>query len=700
MRQNQPMVESALSHNGRNLGEAFNRATGCGVVRYRVISPHGVECRVGVDEQSRVVETYPQGTVLNVSRLESLSKGGPLRLLTAEGWVAERDPDDPDDFHMERLEQDTCDSADYGTGPERCVFVDVLRIASESGASGGGREDCLRPITPHHACKDIAVGERWSEVVATAEESSDGCLVTAAHAQGASPGNGQPPPRRSLLARSVDIGTADVATFFIELFVPACKPAPTAAVDGGRWAWGVALAGFDVYLTTQCRATSTERDNGDCGSSGEETVAPGHEIARARDGDKDRRRSAGESLHVVVDGPGGVFHALPVCSAFRGRWMNLRVVAHRSGECLLVCTHGAEQANDHERANDSDSDATSRLPGIHENESGSSTTKAGVGHQKRQLRCGFSNPRFFQGGRLGSVGLYSERSGSDGASGCPFLARHAAILLGSSEHQPPPALPRLRELERLVLVEHHRRMEEPTARPVLVFTQQRLRQMWSGEVPPPAPYSTTPGIATHVGGLAAIANGSPPKGWTATHSTLTVWHPLLSPGRVALGTMVSLSRNGTEITSSSPTQGNDDGASAKRQSITVWEHPALQTPARFEPVPLPAGLSTRAAGGGRGLWAWAPVPRSEAFLAIGLVFTAEPEPPSLTDVRCARKELVVNAQPQKCKVRRTFIFFAVSKSCWKVALWQHLIALNTCWRCWWVVLASGPMATSHEKAAL
>ncbi|CAN0528775.1 unnamed protein product, partial [Ectocarpus sp. 12 AP-2014] len=225
----------------------------------------------------------------------------------------------------------------------------------------------------------------------------------------------------------------------------------------------------------------------------------------------------------------------------------------------------------------------------------------------------------------------------------------AAIFLGSLEHQPPPALPRLRDLERLVLAARRERMEEPTARPSLVFTRQRLRRMWSGEIPTPVPHSTTAGITTEVGASAATANGSPPQERTTTHSTLTVWHPLLSPGRVALGTTVSLSRNGTGATTPRPTHGNDDVAPAQRRSVTAWEHPGLQTPARFDPVPLPAGLSTREAAGGRGLWAWAPVPRSKAFLAMGLVFTAEPEPPSLTDVRCARKELVVNAQPHKCK---------------------------------------------------
>ncbi|CAN0011735.1 unnamed protein product, partial [Ectocarpus sp. 12 AP-2014] len=624
----------SFSHNGRNLGEAFNRATTSrGVGRYRVIAPHGVECRLAVHEQSPVVETYPPGTVLQVSRLERLSRGGRLRLRTAEGWVAERDADDPDDFHLERLERDTSDSADYSTGPERCVFVDVLRSASESAAPGGGREGCLRPVTPPHECKDIAIGEGWSEVFATPEGSADGCLVTAAHTHDTTPGKGQPPPTRSLLTRGVNVGTADVATFFIELFVPACEPAATDAVDGGRWAWGVVLADVNAYLTTQCRATGTERDGGGGGGggggSGEGTVAPGHEVAM--DGDKDRRRStAGGSLHVVVDSPGGVIHAMPVCSAFRGRWMNLRIVVHRSGESLLVCTPGAEQPHDHQQA--TDSDATSGIPRDHEDASVSTSTKAGAGHQQRRLRCRFSNPRFFRGERLGSVGLYSERSRGDGVGGYPFLARHAAILLGSLEHQPPPALQRLRDLERLVLAAHRRRMEEPTARPSLVFARQRLRRMWSGEVPRPVPHSTTAGVTTEV-----------------EASTLTVWHPLLSPGRVALGTTVSLSWNGTGTTTPRPTNGNDDVAPVQRRSVTAWEHPGLQTPARFDPVPLPAGLSTRAAAGGRGLWAWAPVPRSKAFLAMGLVFTAEPEPPSLTDVRCARKELVVNAQPHKCK---------------------------------------------------
>lgn len=208
------------------------------------------------------------------------------------------------------------------------------------------------------------------------------------------------------------------------------------------------------------------------------------------------------------------------------------------------------------------------------------------------------------------------------------------------------------QLQRLVSAEHTRRLAEPTARPLLVFSP-RLRQLWSGEVPVSAASSTTRSTV-RAGGptddAVAAAKGSPPKVRRAATPTLTVWQALLSPGRVAFGTTVCFSRSGPGTTPRSAHGGDEDGGRVQRRSLTAWEHPALQTPSRFEAVPLPNAMSTLA-GDGRGLWAWAPVPRSEAFLAIGLVFTGEPEPPSLTDVRCVRKELVIDAEPQKCKVR-------------------------------------------------
>lgn len=212
--------------------------------------------------------------------------------------------------------------------------------------------------------------------------------------------------------------------------------------------------------------------------------------------------------------------------------------------------------------------------------------------------------------------------------------------------------------------EHSRRLTEPVARPLLVFAR-RLRQLWSGEVPL-LPSTTT--LGTDKAGTAATDDAvtapaavskeplssslSSPTARRNATPTLTVWQALLSPGRVAFGTTVCFSRNAAGTTPRSPRGGGggDGSGLAQRRSLTAWEHPALQTPARFEAVPLPGEMSSARASGGRGLWAWAPVPRSEAFLAIGLVFTGEPEPPSLKSVRCVRREFVVDAEPHKCKV--------------------------------------------------
>lgn len=143
---------------------------------------------------------------------------------------------------------------------------------------------------------------------------------------------------------------------------------------------------------------------------------------------------------------------------------------------------------------------------------------------------------------------------------------------------------------------------------------------------------------------ASSVNESPPKVKRTATPTLTIGHALLARGRVTFGTTVYFSRSGS-LSSPRSNNGDEDGTAVHGRSLMAWEHPALQTPARFEAVPLPAALSRE------GLWAWAPVPRSDTFLAIGLVFTGEPEPPSPTDVRCVRKDLVVHATPQRCKVR-------------------------------------------------
>ena len=785
------------SHNGRNLGKAFRRARGRGTGRYRVIAPNGVECRVGVDAASPVVEIYSPGTVLQVSQVENLSPSGTWRLRTAEGWVAERNVDDPDEFYTERLEQDTCDFAGHGAGAERCVFVDVLRLAAaEPGATaaatdadtdattaatattavtaaaaaaaaaaasrrGGSNQGCASLQTlpdvaaPHGTCKDIVVGEGFAELstrcgeelsssgggdsaagdevfdiaAATAQALSTppprtpagacclwqetdagfGVPLCAGSDDGGSPKAGvvrrrpaeeRRRPRRSLLTRSVEVGDADAVTFFVELFVPAGSVGD-AAVGGGRWAWGVVIADFDVYLTTTCRSAETERDNGGGGGCGsdfcgaESAAAEQHASAdEGRDDDDDdggsggggarqaNHDSGGRLLHIVIEGPGGFSHALPVCTAFRGRWMTLRIVAHRSGESLLVCTPGAEgQADDHERSS-GDSGATSARPEVPEHSRELLAVEGGGGqqqqqqqqmvHQQRQLRCRFSNPRFFRGDRVGCVGLYSERfarplangsgGGGGGQDGFRFLARHAVILLGSLEEQPPPALARLRQLERLVSAEHSRRLTEPTARPLLVFAR-RLRQLWSGEVPLLSPPSSEALGTDTVGAAAAKKDSSSPTARRTSTPTLTVWQALLSPGRVAFGTTVCFSRNSIGTAPRSPRAGagaggggggggDGGGGPMQRRSLTAWEHPALHTPARFEAVPLPGEMSVKA-GGGQGLWAWAPVPRSEEFVAIGLVFTGDPEPPSLKSVRCVRSDFVVDAEPHKCKVMAT-----------------------------------------------
>lgn len=64
-------ASTSPSHNGCNLGKAFVRARGRGTGRYRVVAPNGVECRVGIDAESPVVEIFSPGTVLQVSQVRS-----------------------------------------------------------------------------------------------------------------------------------------------------------------------------------------------------------------------------------------------------------------------------------------------------------------------------------------------------------------------------------------------------------------------------------------------------------------------------------------------------------------------------------------------------------------------------------------------------------------------------------------------------
>ena len=612
--------------------------------------------------------------------------------------MSERAVDDPDQFLLERLEQDTCDFS--GVGPERCVFVDGLR---HSGTASGS-EDGYDSRVPHVLCKEIVVGKCYAEVMANQDEVLGGrtknkVIMTATDSVFSTLPQLQSLPRReaevedslpgvdrthsnlavehpltcSLLANSVEVGDADSVTFSVELFVPAERAAASATAKG-IWGWGVVIGDFEVYLSTQRRFTVKESDNGGAYEAAEASGAP-RDIGAVGGEENEQGKAGAESMHVVIEGPAGFIHALPVCSAFRGRWMTLKIISRRSGESLLVCTQNTDQV-DVEHDGPIGTSTNVKLGVVeHVSDYASVADREAEQHQaqQRQLRCTFSNPRFFRGDRLGCIGLYSERTGPfcpENGVDFPFRARHAVVLLGSAEDAPPPNFPRLLELERLMSAEHKRRLLEPPAWPLLIFAR-RLRRIWSGQVPacvcrisntvddgpsatardlkvpaPPTPISSASGGT----GLLSTSCTSSNVG-RALSPTLTVWQALLSPGRVAFGSAVHFSR--FDAATAANLAGDDgvlagDGA-VQRRCVTAWEHPALQTPARFEAVPLPPSMSSQAVAG-RGLWAWAPVPRSEAFLAMGLVFTAGPEPPPVTDVRCVQKDLVKDAEAQKCKV--------------------------------------------------
>lgn len=692
--------------------------------------------------------------------MENLCREGTWRLRTAEGWVAERAADDPDKFFLERLQQHTCDFAGSGAGPERCVFADTLRL---SLALEDEKRDVSR--SPRARCVEVVRGERYAVVVKARRGSAGdgsvdgmadggaGATVYAPQVLGTPPAapsmagihgeegegvalrrrakvkggngegrvnyNGDSRPTRSLLAHSVEVGDVDVVTVFVELFVPGeaavdsgpRQPLPqyrrssAGGVRGAGWRWGVVVGDFDIYLSIQRTPARIEADEGGDGvATGEDdSVRLGEAIGddlRLEDG-AERDGGGDESMHLVIDGPGGCFHAVPVCSVFRGRWMTLRVVARRSGESLLACTPSVREGEE-ACAGRSPEDTTE--PGL---ESHGATSASASVDQKQQLRCTFSNPRFFRGDRVSCVGLYSESSrcsdpsDNHGGKAFPFRARHVAVLLGSVEESPPPVLPRLRHLERVLAIEHSSRLAEPVARPLLVFAR-RLHSLWSGEIPvscspeafpapeegrSPAALSTpaladvAPSPAAGTAGTAAPVVTPQSPGGAGSSPRLTVWQALLSPGRVALGSAVSFARSGgngggggggadagsVERAGSEEPAGAGSAPSVHRRCLTAWEHPALQTPARFESVPLPSPMTAESHREGQGgLWAWAPVPRSEGFLAVGLVFTGTPEPPALTAVRCVRRELVKDADPHKCKVWEGRGLLILSRFCARV----------------------------------
>lgn len=625
-------------------------------------------------------------------KVEDLLSGGTRRLRAAEGWVTERAVDDPDEFFLERLEQDTWNFA--GAGPERCVFVDGLRTTRT--ASGG--EVGYNARVSHALCNEIIIGECYAEVmvnqdVGPGDRVKEGVVTTAGfptlpRLHGTSrrePGMETSLPgvyrTCSLLAKSVEVGDADAVTFSVELFVPA-ERAAASATAGGIWAWGVVVGDLDIYLSTQRKFVAKESDNGGGYEAGEASGASGDIGAVGRE-EKEQGKASAKSMHVVIESPAGLIHALPVCSAFRGRWMMLKIIAHRSGESLLVCTQNADEVHV-EQDRPTGTSTNVRLEVVEPVPDSASVADRGAEHQvqQRQLRCTFSNPRFFRGGRLDCIGLCTKRTEPfcpENNVDLPLRARHAVVLLGSAEDTPPLTFPRLLELERLMSVEHKRRLVEPLAWPLLIFAR-RLRRIWSGEVCRTS-NTVDGGVSTtvrdssvpapprriasgSVGAGLSTASCTAPDAGRALSPTLTVWQASLSPGRVAFGSAVHFSRFGIGTAAKLGTGDGiivGDGA-VQRRCVTAWEHPALQTPARFEAVPLPPLMSIQAVAG-QGLWAWAPVPRSDAFLGMGLVFTAGPEPPPVTDVRCVRKDLVKDAEVQKCKV-----------SICRSASWMHLSA--------------------------
>lgn len=401
---------------------------------------------------------------------------------------------------------------------------------------------------------------------------------------------------RLSLSGSVDVGEASTVTFVVELFVLSERSAP----ERGVWKWGVTMGDFEIYLTTD-REDEVEDD---C----EQKIS---------------RRKAG--MYIVLRGAGGFLRVLSVRSKFRGRWMTLRVTAHRSGNFSLKYTLGSDDSYEGVRES-SPGDSTLPLSQQQLSPSKTLSSESPPVETSAQDWCTFFNPTWFRGSYVDAISLVGERpeSSHTGSEVFPFRARSAALFLGSVVDMPLPSLERMIELEHLLEDKRLARQSEIPAPPLFSRPRRRHRLVWSGKV------------------VKLLDPACP--------TTLTVWQCVPSPGRVSFGSTVRLSRRGP----GSDGERNDNSAQsgeARSRSFTAWEHPKLQTPERFEPVPLPAPLLGEKAGG---LWAWAPVPRSSDFLAMGLVFTAAPEPPSVNDVRCVQRWLVEDVEPRDHKVRKAF----------------------------------------------
>lgn len=469
-----------------------------------------------------------------------------------------------------------------------------------------------------------------------------------------------------------------------------------------EWLWGVVVGDFRVCLSTERCPSGLEKrahSRDGCKSVGDEQGSDHVPESNSETG-KRAGGAEGNSLipvRIVIDGPGGVHDELPLSMGDSGQWMTLKIVSNRSGESIINITPTGrvgltEPASSLSRSSGGDNPASQSPEESHQS-------------HERGLECSFSNPCFFRGDRVGGVGLYrSERYPSRRPMSFPFHLRSLMLVLGVDEKLHLPRSSRVVELANLLDQEHAARVREPAERPSMVFARQ-LRRLWHGYLPSTAEAKTerlgveagasvttsTPPIATVLHAAPCLTEerslSSPnvksrpaQEGYNPSDtflenagSKLVVWEPLLPPGRVALGAAVMSSRvwasredpTGSEKRGHAENAGDGEpfagvklscgsvsthGDPAPKGCLTAWEHPALQTPKGYKAVRLTPSLLVHEPEG-QGLWAWAPVPRSERFVALGLMFTSSPQPPPLTATRCVLKELTRDAEPRKCRVR-------------------------------------------------
>ncbi|CAM9214773.1 unnamed protein product [Chrysoparadoxa australica] len=248
------------------------------------------------------------------------------------------------------------------------------------------------------------------------------------------------------------------------------------------------------------------------------------------------------------------------------------------------------------------------VPNASDSDNGSENA-AGLASQHDPLQCTFENAFFFRGERTGCLALHMHCSGCD-APMLPHKLRNVATFLGAGPGTTVPAtIPdpsRLKELKDALHQHTLKLLEEPLAVPEL-------------------------SSASHYKALCKVE---------LPRATIRLWEPYERNGYVSFGTCVTITA-----------EGGAHDAHGQRRDLVAVSHPYLVKPVRYERFPW-KGAARR-----RQLYAWLPVPPSEDFVVLGMVFTMLDEPPPLDRVRCVHRQLASLVDEDE---REALQFFSMS----------------------------------------